>query len=259
MKSPLNYFGGKSKLSKVIIPMIPKDHVCYCEPTSGAAWVLFGKEPSHVEVLNDGDSELVTFWRVVQNHLQPFLEYFRFAVISRKLFELEKKKDPTTLTDIQRAVRYYYLQRLTFGGKTKGRTFGSGAIKPMNLNLATIEEVMLEVHWRLQRVTVEHLDALECIRRYDRPTTFFYIDPPYFFNRNDYAVPFEKFDELAAVLKGLKGTFILSLNDCKEVRKLFSWAAQKRVTLTYSSQNPRTNEESRSTPRTELLIHRLKR
>ena len=125
MNSPLNYLGGKSRLAEKIVKLFPKDHVCYCEPFCGAAWVLFRKEPSKTEVINDADGELVTFWRVIQNHLEEFLRYYRFAVIARKIWDIENKKDPGLLTDIQRAVRYYYLQRLGFGGKTSGRTFGT--------------------------------------------------------------------------------------------------------------------------------------
>ena len=127
MNSLISYLGGKSRLVKKIVPLIPDDHLCYCEPFCGAAWILFGKQPSKVEVINDMDGELITFWRVIQNHLEEFLRYFRFALISRKLFDLENMKNPETLTDIQKAVRYFYLQKNCFGGKTVGRTFGMGA------------------------------------------------------------------------------------------------------------------------------------
>ena len=114
MKSPLNWQGGKSRLSDKIIPLIP-DHVCYCEPFCGAAWILFGKEPSKAEVINDRDMDLVTFWRVIQNHLEEFLRFYKYGVVSREIFHLFNKAVPETLTDIQRAVRFYYLQRLSFG------------------------------------------------------------------------------------------------------------------------------------------------
>ncbi|NQU75729.1 MAG: DNA adenine methylase, partial [Planctomycetes bacterium] len=170
MKSPLNYLGGKSRLAARIVDLIPK-HTCYCEPFCGAAWVLFAKDPamSKVEVINDADGELVNFWRIIQHHLEEFLRYYKYAVVSRKVFELENRKDPTTLTDIQRAVRYHYLQKLGFGGKTHGRTFGVSASSGPRLNLATIEDTLLEVHWRLERVIVENLDAVAFIARYDRP------------------------------------------------------------------------------------------
>ena len=259
VNSPIAYFGGKSRLSKRIVPMIPKDHVCYCEPFCGAAWILFKKQPSQTEVINDIDSELVNFWRILQCHLQPFLEYFKYAVISRELFNLENRKDPTTLTDIQRAVRYFYLQRLGFGGKTSGRTFGAGAMRPMNLNLTTIEETLLQVHWRMERVTIEHLDACKCILKYDRKETFFYIDPPYYHVTQDYCRPFEDkdFQCLADALSSIKGRFILSLNDDKDIRTMFKRFHQIRVSTKYSSGNSRTAADTRSKERSELLIHNL--
>ncbi len=257
MKSPLIYIGGKSKLAKHIVAMIPA-HVCYCEPFCGAAWVLFTKELSKVEVINDLDGELVTFWRVIQNHLEEFLRYYKFAVISRHIFDLEKKKRPETLTDIQRAVRYFYLQRLAFGGLTDNRHFAATPTRSANLPLSSVEEILLKVHWRIERVTIENLDACECIRRYDRPTTFFYIDPPYW-KVHGYAVKFEDKDFIRVrdVLQDIKGRFILSLNDTRETRKIFSCFGHKKISLTYSCNDPRVDPTSRSKPRHELLIHNL--
>ena len=258
MNSPISYFGGKSRLAKRIAPMIPV-HVCYCEPFCGAAWILFKKEPSTTEVINDLDGELVNFWRIVQNHLLAFLEYFKFAVISRKMFELENRRDPTTLTDLQRAVRYYYLQRLGFGGKTSGRTFGAGAQRPANLNLLTLEESLLEAHQRIQRITIENLDVCKCIEKYDRKDTFFYIDPPYYHVTQDYCCPFADadFKRLAAAISDIKGRFILSLNDHDDVRRMFKHFRQVKIDTKYSSGNSRTCANTRSKERSELLIHNL--
>ena len=254
MRSPLNYHGGKSKLVSQILPLIPP-HVCYCEPFVGAGWIMFSKKPAKVEIINDFDSELVTFWRVIQNHLEEFLRFYKYAIISRKIFDLEKLKNPATLTDIQRAVRYYYLQRLSFGGLTVNRHFGTGTTRASNLVLSTMEDTLLDVHWRLQAVVIENLDGCECIRRYDRPGTFFYIDPPYF-GVSGYAVSFKPCDfiRLRAALANLKGKFILSFNDVPEIRKLFKGFIQKRVATTYSSANGRSGSDTRVKPRHELLI-----
>lgn len=235
-----------------------QEHTCYCEPFAGAAWVLFRKDPSRVEVLNDADGELISFWRVIQNHLEEFLRYYKFALISRQLFDLANKTNPATLTDIQRAVRYYYVQRNGFGGKIIGRTFGTSASRSPALNLSTIHDVLLETHWRLKGVTIEHLDACECIRRYDRPTTLFYIDPPYY-GTTGYAVPFGKPDylRLRSELLTIKGRFILSLNDVPAVREIYRAFTFKPVTLKYSMANARTCQASREVTRRELLIHNL--
>ena len=254
MRSPLNYHGGKSRLAGRIVPLIPP-HVCYCEPFVGGGWIFFSKKQSKVEIVNDFDSELVTFWRVIQNHLEEFLRFYKHAIISRKIFELEKLKNPATLTDIQRAVRYYYLQRLSFGGLTVNRHFGTGTTRASNLVLSSMEDTLLDVHWRLQAVVIENLDGCECIRRYDRPTTFFYIDPPYF-GVSGYATSFKPCDfiRLRAALSGIKGKFLLSLNDVPEIRKLFQGFTQKRVTTTYSAANGRSDSDTRIKPRHELLI-----
>jgi len=255
MKSPLSYLGGKSRLAERITREIPQDHCCYVEPFCGACWVLFAKEPSKAEVINDADLDLITFWRVVQNHLDEFMRYYKFAVTSRELFELEKRRDPSTLTDIQRAARYFYLQKLGFGGKTVGRTFGTSATGPSRLNLLNMEDHLLEVHWRFSRITIEHLHAIDCIKRYDRPDTFFYIDPPYY-ETAGYAVPFGHSDLVAVKdqLGRIKGRFLLSLNDHQAVREIFSAFKIRSVSLRYTAGNARTSPASRSTDRRELLI-----
>lgn len=258
MNSPLSYLGGKSRLAERIVKLIPEDHTCYCEPFCGAAWVFFRKQPSKVEVINDMDGELITFWRIIQNHLEEFLRYYRFAIVSRKLFELANMMDPRTLTDIQRAARYFYLQKSGFGGKTFKRTFGTGATSGPRLNLTTLEETLLEVHWRLARVTVENLDAIECIKIYDRPETLFYLDPPYWHTAG-YAVPFDDKDypRLRSTLNSVAGRFILSLNDTQEVRSIFKGFRIQKVITTYSSGNGRCKNVDRTKSRSEVIIHNL--
>lgn len=244
MKSPLNYLGGKSRLASRIVDMIPADHECYCEAFSGAAWVLFTKHPSQHEVINDADGELANFWRVVQNHIAPLLDLFKHAIVSRQVFEWEKAKRPETLTDLQRAVRYYYTQRQSYAGKTRSRVFSAGPSRPSNFNLNSLEESLMESHWRLKRVTIEHLD------------------PPYYFSTKDYAVEFprERFEEMADLLGRIKGRFILSLNDCPEVRRLFGNFDQQAVRLKYSCTNGSTDggAEAMATDRSELLISNVR-
>lgn len=186
----------------------------------------------------------------------PFVECFRWAIVSRKMFEWENMKRPETLTDIQRAVRYYYLQRLCFGGKVRGRTFGTSAVGAPRLTLTDLEERILQVHWRLERVMVEHLDACDCIQRYDRPETFFYVDPPYYHVSQDYAHQFsdEDFSRLLKTLSGIKGKFLLSLNDHPDVRRMFAAFKIEAVSLVYSAGNSRSSSTTRSKTRSELLI-----
>ena len=236
-KSFLSYLGGKSLLADKIISKMPP-HTCYCEVFAGAAWVLFKKDPSKVEVINDINKDLITLYRVIQRFLEPFAKEFRWVLISRDEFERRKKEDPSTLLDIERAARFYYVIRNGFSSLLVNPAFSTQANRKPRLNLLRLEEELSAAHLRLARVTVENLHYADLIPRYDKPETFFYIDPPYYgiegyygkgiFSRDDY-------DRLHDILAGIKGNFLMSLNDTKEVRRIFKDFRISTVKHTYSS------------------------
>src|SRR4051794_21454863 len=82
LNSPIKWVGGKSRLRKQIISLLPP-HTCYVELFAGAAWVLFGKPPSNVEVLNDIDQDLVNFFRVVKEKPEELIASFDWELVSR--------------------------------------------------------------------------------------------------------------------------------------------------------------------------------
>ncbi len=176
MNSPISYFGGKSRLSKQIIPLIPK-HTCYVEPFCGSAWIFFKKLESKVEVLNDVDNNIVNLYRVIQHHPEKFLRQFKTLFISRRIFDLLKRHDDECLTDIHRAVKWFYLLKQSFAGHMVNSNFGYGTSSLPRLNLLNLEEAIMQIHWRLARVYVENEPYKSVIGRYDRPHTFFYLDP----------------------------------------------------------------------------------
>ena len=234
MDSPLAYIGGKSKLSETIIKMIPK-HQGYCEVFAGAGWVFFRKEPSRYEVINDLDSDLITFYRVLQNHIEEFLKQFKWLLSSREWFEdWKKQQEAGGLTDIQRAARYYYLQRHSFAGLVRNRRFGVGQLNLPRINFLRIEEELSEVYIRLVRVTIENLPWQDFIRRYDRSQMFFYLDPPFYkapyYKHN---MEMEDYIEMAKILAKIKSCFILNINDHPEIRYVFKTFNIKPVELNY--------------------------
>ncbi len=251
MNSPIAYFGGKSRLAPKIISLIPA-HTCYVEPFAGGAWVLFKKEPSKVEVLNDRDNNIVNLYRVIQHHPEEFLRQFKTLFISRRLFELAKLTDDQVMTDIQRAVKWFYLLKTAFGSRMQKPTFGYATEGPSRLNLIDLEQTILEIHWRLARVTIENLPYGDVLDRYDRPHAFFYLDPPYY-GIKVYRFNFEPadFEALAAALAGIKGKFLMSLNDHPAVRRIFASFRIEEVKLKYSCTSP---SKGRDKARTELLI-----
>jgi len=235
MIGPLPYVGGKNRLATKIISMLP-DHTTYVEAFAGGAQVLFHKPPSNVEVMNDLDYDVVNFFRVCQWHFEELIRYLRFSMISRKLHELHLKTDPATLTDIQRAGRFFYLQKNSFGGLILRQKFHYGVTQPSNYNLERIPQIIEAAHRRLQRVQIESLPYQEVLKRYDRPTTCFYLDPPYWgpklykFNFGE-----DDFRQMAEYLQRLKGKFILSLNDRPEVREVFRGFEIEPVQIAYTA------------------------
>jgi len=229
-----SWMGGKRRLAKHIIPDFP-EHECYVEPFAGAAAIFFMKEPTKVEVINDVNSDLVNLYRVVQHHLEEFVRQFKWSLVSREMFKWLNDTTVETLTDIQRAARFYYLQQSCFGGKSDSRTFGTNTTKPPSLNLLRIEEKLSEAHMRLSRVFVEHLDWQACIKKYDRDHTLFYLDPPYW-QTAGYGVDFgfEQFEQMAELAKNIKGKLVISINDHPDIRKVFKGFRMKEVNLRHT-------------------------
>lgn len=235
MNSPLSYIGGKSRLSTAIISRIP-EHYAYCEVFAGAGWVFFRKEPSNVETLNDLDGDLIAFYRVLQSHLEEFVKQFRWLLCSRQWFEDWKRQQAAGgLTDIQRAARYYYLQRLCFGGRVRNRTFGTDQSRRPRVNLLRLEEELSEAHLRLVSATVENRTWQAFLDSYDKPATFFYLDPPYYmapYYKHNLSLP--DYHELSGRLAGIQGKFLLSINDTPEMWDAFKGFNMKSVSLRYS-------------------------
>jgi len=234
MRGPINYIGGKNRLANVIIERIPA-HLTYIEPFSGGARVFFRKAPSKVEVLNDLDGELVNFYRVCQNHHEELARSMRFMPVSREWFVGLEKSSLEGLTDIQRAARFLYLQKLSYGGRITRKAYAIRVLEKANLRSDAIAETLDETHSRLIGVQIEHLPYDEVIRRYDRPGTFFYLDPPYYDIRlYNYNLEHDDFVRMVELLRNIKGKFLLSLNDRPEVRKLFAGFHIETVKIAYS-------------------------
>lgn len=236
MRSPLSYIGGKNRLATRIIETFPS-HKTYAEVFAGGAQVLFRKEPSSVEVLNDIDGEIVNFFRVCQHHHEEFLRYFKFALVSRRAFDLLKATEPATLTDIQRAARYFYLLKNSFASLVRHPNYHWHVVQKPGFNLEKLPELIEKTHKRLERVQIECLPYEEILKRFDRPETLFFCDPPYF-GRKLYKYNFTTadFEKLAERLREIQGKFVLSLNDTPEVRDLFRHFSVREMELAYSAQ-----------------------
>ena len=236
MRGPLSYIGGKNRIAKEIIQIFP-EHTTYVEPFAGGAQVLFHKEPSKSEVLNDLDTDIVNFFRVCQLHYEEFLRYLQFILVSRKWFALFEAQTPAALTDIQRAARFFYLQKNAYAGLVRNPRYAYAVEDPRSFNPAHVRDVIEKAHDRLARVQIECLPYEKVLARFDRPTTLFYLDPPYW-GRNLYRFNFteDDFKKLEERLRKISGKFVLSLNDVPEVRTLFGRFTLREIELSYTVQ-----------------------
>jgi DNA adenine methylase len=230
MDSVISWVGGKRLLRKKIIPLIPQ-HEVYCEVFGGAGWVLFGKSPekahwmpegkgTYTEVFNDYNGDLINFWRYLRQHPEAFVAELNTYLVSREAFA--RVKETTPRTELDRAAIFYYRLACSYGGFSRIFTILQ---KQHYLPLRSLEKVK-EAAERLRHVIIENMDFEKLIGRYDSPTTFFYLDPPYFtkesFYKRDNIEAFDRHGELARVLHGIKGKFILSYNDHEAIRALYS-------------------------------------
>ncbi len=248
------YMGGKRNLAArlcAIIDEIP--HKSYIEPFVGMGGVFLrrSRQPS-VEVINDLSGDVANLFRVVRRHYEPFVDELRWLSASREEFDRQKRVDPTTLTDIERAVRFLYLQRLTFGGKVIGRTYGVSAGVPSRFNLAKLRGELKLLSRRLEPVQIEQLPYAEVIRRYDRAGALFYLDPPYD-ETTGYGVEFGRADYLAMAeqLAVIAGDFIISINDTPFVREAFARFDIQEVETTWTIGTKATGAGAKVT---ELII-----
>lgn len=233
------YLGGKRNLAGRLTKLIDAiPHHTYVEPFVGMGGVFLRRRTrSRSEVINDISGDVTTLFRILQRHHQAFLDMLKWQLTSRAEFDRLLRVDPTTLTDMERAARFLYLQRISFGGKVEQRSFGVDRRTPARFDPTKLAPLLDDLHERLAGVTIERLPYADLIRRYDAPETLFYLDPPYWGCEADYGEGiFERgdFERLADHLATIAGRFVLSINDTAGAREVFGRFQLAEVETTYT-------------------------
>jgi len=220
MKSPIKWKGGKSGSVKTILPIIP-EHKCYVEPFFGGGWIYFAKEKSKVEVINDMNGELINLFEILRTHYEEFKHRFDFVLKSKELFlEYRKTIADKTLTPLERAFRFYYVNQNAFSGLIRynqsggcNSSFAGSPDREAQSSFWNIDKIK-NAHERMRETIIEHDDYKNIIKRYDREHTLFFLDPPYegldkrtYNGENTF-----DYDELLEQCRNMKGKFILTLN-----------------------------------------------
>ncbi len=234
MNTIFPYFGGKFRLSPIIIKIMPP-HQTYVEIFGGSGAVLFRKNPSKVEIFNDIDGNLINFFRILrdENKFKILQEKLELTPFSREEHFLAKSKHKNNIQkensenydEIERAREFYVNVRMAFSGM-----LGSGFSVSLERNNAKIYFNAInkfpQFHKRIKNTAIENLDFRKLIQNYDSEQTLFYADPPYTYSvrksKNDYEFEMseKKHVELLEILMNVKGMVILSGYDSQLYEKL---------------------------------------
>ncbi|WP_419768596.1 DNA adenine methylase [Arcobacter sp.] len=220
LKAPFGWVGGKSKLAKDIVGLMP-EHTTYIEVFGGALNVFYAKPKSKLEIVNDINSQLVNLHRAMRTNPETLSFFLNQMLVSREIFDDIKKRRWKPRNNIEAAAFYYYQLVQSFG--SKGDNFAMAAKsgrKPKD-----IYKSYNKWSHRLKGVTIENMSFQKLIPLYDKEEVLFYLDPPYVSTENYYkntgGFGIKEHKELAALLSQVKGKFLLSYNDCELVRELY--------------------------------------
>lgn len=215
-KPVLRWPGGKSRHLKYILPLIPQHH-CYCEPFAGGLAVFLAKEKSRLEVVNDQNNILVALYRNAKYHIEELIAEVHYCLNARS--NMEDFRSELGVTEIQRAARWLVRNKLSYGGM--GRHFGYEGARASR---ERVVDALRELSSRFDRTVIENLPYQDCIRHYDKPDTFFFLDPPYLD-----ATPgiYDGWSEVqmrdfAAVVREIRGPWLVTVNDSPATREIFS-------------------------------------
>ena len=211
------------------------------------------KQRSQCEVINDINGELVNLYRCIQYHPEEMAKQSVLMLHSRELFLNHQKSNPHEMTDIQRAARFYALQRMAFGGKASGQSFGYARTAKAGLSSVRFERDIAMLTERLSGVFIENTHWLDCIKRYDSAETLVFCDPPYW-NTAGYGIEFsfDNYEKMAEIMRSMKGKMIVTVNDIPEMRECFSKFFIEQLEITYTLS--RVKNGKRGDKSCELLI-----
>lgn len=221
LRSPIRWFGGKGRLANRILPYIPPHHT-WVEVFGGGASLTFAKSLAPVEVYNDLDEGLATFFGVLRDG-RKFNRLHRMCLLtpySRKWYHHCVDNWTSQRSDVMRAYMWYVVARMSFAGRFD-EGFGFDVLNDSDCTSRTVLSWirtlsnLRKIHTRFRSTIVECEDFRVILHKYDSPETLFYCDPPYVpCTRVQHGYRRELSDddhrELVALLRECQGMVLLS-------------------------------------------------
>jgi DNA adenine methylase len=249
MPQPFGWVGGKSRMAAKIISLIP-DHKTYVEPFCGSAAVFFKKEPSEVEVLNDCDPDLIRFYKGIESTENCNIS--KTAKNFDSLIDNTGKLSPCQF--LSQVVCSFGNRRKYYVGRGKE---GTAVDSACSNNAPLFRKHFEDFKSRLKKAHIYNGDWQKVVDKYDAPGTFIFLDPPYHDTSRDYTGKEDQLARLAVVLPKLKSKWLVSYDDCKDVREAFKKFHILKVSTTYTI-NPNKHSEGKQLLITNYPIAQLK-
>ena len=252
IKSPVSWVGNKAPILPIIYSLFPLEYGRFVEVFGGSGSVLLGKPPDPFEVYNDFDRNLTNLFHCMKERTMATIRELGFCNLNsradfmtiKRFFQHEQFDDrflaeEMELTEIlfpppaaeelqairQRITKDYDVRRAAMYLKLLRYSYSSGkkSFASQPFDLRRLFGLIQQIESRLANVVIENQDFETLIHHYDRPDTFFYLDPPYFSTEDMYAVEFawEDHVRLRDTAASMQGRFLLSYNDCPEIRELY--------------------------------------
>jgi DNA adenine methylase len=232
MKTPISYYGGKQNMLKHLLLMVPA-HKIYCEPFFGGGALFFAKPKSEVEVINDHNSEVTNFFKMVKTRFSELQKEIQGTLHSRELYKhaMVVYENPELFTEVKRAWAFWTLTNQGFASMIGSWGFGKENSKEKAVANKR-DGFTKEYAERLKQTQIESNDALKVIGRCDSIESFIYCDPPYIGSDMGHYAGYteEDYTKLLEVLSKIKGKFLLSSYPSKILSrfiKKFKWKTQK--------------------------------
>ncbi|MEH2425574.1 MAG: DNA adenine methylase [Nostoc sp.] len=249
LKSPLRYPGGKSKAINQIVEYLPDSFSEFREPFVGGGSVfiyLRQKFPNLKIWINDLNRELFLFWKLAQSDIAQLVKEIRHIKVKytdgKLLFAELAKIDVKNLSDLDRAVRFFVLNRITFSGTVESGGFSQEAFHKRFTNssierLEKLEDILCE------NVHITNLDYSHLLKAKGEDV-FLFLDPPYFSatksklygKDGDLHTSFEH-QRFAQLLQQCHHRWLITYDDSQQIRENFKLANISAWELQYGMNN----------------------
>ncbi|MCC5608731.1 DNA adenine methylase [Nostoc sp. CHAB 5834] len=249
LKSPLRYPGGKSKAINQIVEYLPEKFSEFREPFvgGGSVFIYLRQKFPHIKIwINDLNRELFLFWKIAQSDLAQLVKEIRHIKVKhtdgKLLFSELTSGDINKLSDLERAVRFFVLNRITFSGTVESGGFSPEAFHKRFTD-SSIERLENLANILSENVKITNLDYSHLLKS-EGKDIFLFLDPPYFSatksklygKRGDLHTSFEH-QRFAELLQECHHRWLITYDNSTQILENFQWANISEWELQYGMNN----------------------